>query len=181
MARSLIVEGRLHAPYFIFVRAGGTYADDDLLRLFGLTGYRPTSPLPRHGPYALLADDGPWKLLADDWSYTLWHLPTTRPTIESLGRRCDVFACSVGDSDHSFDFAYHRGGRLVRRYVVEDPDHRGGRVVEDVGEPLPGEADAFEGPDELDIVLGVARSLGIRAPVADRDVRVYAPPPSGRG
>src|SRR5262249_33388438 len=77
------------------------------------------------------------------WYYTLWHMRSTRPTLQALGRSCDVFACSIGDCDHSFDFVYYRGGRLVRQYVVEDPDFRGGRVVENTGEPLPGEAAAF--------------------------------------
>ena len=45
-------------------------------------------------------------MVADDWHYTLWHMPSTRPALQALGRGCDVFACSVGDCDRSFDFAY---------------------------------------------------------------------------
>jgi hypothetical protein len=86
-----------------------------------------------------------------------------------------VFACSVGDSDHSFDFVYYRGGRLVRRYVVED-HFRGAHVVEDFGEPLPGEVAAFKESDELGKVMAVAASLGIKTDYTDSDLRVYVPP-----
>src|SRR4051812_29631299 len=114
MSESLIIRGRLHAPYFIFVRGEGRYSDADLLRLFGLTAYRLTNrptKLPRRlERHVILADDGPWVMVADDWYYTLWHMPSTRPAIQALGQSCDVFACSVGDCDHSFDFVYYRGG-----------------------------------------------------------------------
>lgn len=172
---SLFVNGQLHAPYFIFVRGEGRYSDADLLRLFGLPAYRPTHSPRRLGRYAVLADGGAWTMVADDWYYTLWHMASTRPAIEELGRSCDVFAGSVGDCDHSFDFVYYSGGRLIRRYVVADPDFRGGKVVEDTGTPLLGEAAAFGEADELDIVLGVAASLGIKPDPTERDVRVYAP------
>lgn len=172
---SLLVGGRLHAPYFIFLRGEGRYSDADLLRLFGLSAYRPTESPDRHGRYAILADDGRWTMLADDWRYTLWHMPSTRPSLEALAKNCDVFAGSVGDCDRSFDFVFYSGGRLSRRYAVADPDFRGGGVVEDSGTPLPGEAAAFREKDELALVLGVAAALGIRTDYAEQDLRVYAP------
>jgi hypothetical protein len=177
MTRSLVIHGRLHAPYFIFVRDERRYADADWLRLFGLGSYLPTQSAPRLGRYAVLADDGSWTMIADDWYYTLWHMPSTRPVLHRLGRRrgCEVFAGSVGDCDRSFDFVYYSEGRLVRRYVVVDPDFRGGRVAENTGEPLPGEADAFSEPDELSVVLSVAASLGIKTDYTDRDLRVHVP------
>jgi hypothetical protein len=175
MTDSLFVSGRLHAPYFIFVRGQGRFSDTDILRLFGLSAYHPTKALRRLGRYAILADDGPWTMIADDWYYTLWHMPSTRPALEELGRNCDVFAGSVGDCDHSFDFVYYSGGRLERRYVVADPDFCGGSLVENTGTPLPGESAAFKEEDELGIVLGVAASLGIRTDYTGQDIRVYVP------
>jgi hypothetical protein len=171
----LFVHGELHAPYFIFLRCAGLYSDADLLHRFGLATYRPASTASRLTRYAILADDGEWTLLADDWYYTLWHMPSTRPTLALLGEHCDVFACSVGDCDHSFDFVYYRDSRLVRKYVVEDPHFRGGSVVENTGEPLPGETAAFGHTDEVRIVLAVAASLGIKTDYAEHDIRVYAP------
>ena len=175
MAASLFINGQLHAPYFIFVRGAGRYSDAELLRLFGLSAYRPMKSSHHSGHHAILGDDGPWTMIADDWHYTLWYMPTTRPALQELGQSCDVFACSVGDCDHSFDFEYYSSGRLVRRYVVADPDFRGGVVVENTGRPLLGEPAAFRESDELRRVLAVAASLGIRTDYAEGDVRVYAP------
>jgi hypothetical protein len=173
----LIVHGRLHAPYFIFLRCAGRYSDSDLLQRFGLADYRPRKGLPDRGRYAILAADGQWSLIADDWRYTLWHKPSTRPALVALAETCDVFACSVGDCDRSFDFVYYRDARLVRRFVVADPHFQGGVVVEDMGQPLPGEATAFQQSDEFTIVLGIANSLGIKTDFSERDLRAYAPPP----
>lgn len=175
MANSLIIDGQLHAPYFIFVRCAGRYSDSALLQQFGLSAYHPTKAAPRLGHYAILADDGQWTLIADDWHYTLWHMPSTRPTLAVLAESCDVFACSVGDCDHSFDFVYYRDSCQVRHYVVEDPDYRGGSVVKNVGAPLPGESTAFKQPDELKIILSIAGSMGIKTDYTDQELRIYAP------
>ena len=165
----------LSAPQFIFVRCAEKCDDFDLLQAFGLSTYRRAKWLWCLERYAVLADDGQWMMVADDWRYTLWHMSSTRPAIENLGRNYEVFACTIGDCDHSFDFVYYSGGRLIRRYMVADPDFRGGKVVENFGEPLPGELVAFREADELDIVLKVAASLGIRVNYTKRDIRVYKP------
>ena len=123
----------------------------------------------------IIANDNQWTLIADDWLYTLWHMPSTRPALISLAESCDVFACSVGDSDQGFDFVYYENSRLIRRYVVEQHYDHPKRVVEDIGVPLPGEASAFEQSDELKIVLAIASSLGIKTDYTEQDLRVYTP------
>lgn len=168
-------DGKLYAPYYIFLRCAGEYADWDLLERFGLGGYKRVKSAPRMLRYAIIADDGTWTLLADDWFYTLWHKKTTRSTIEKLAEQHDIFACSVGDCDRSFDFVYYQDGRLVRKFVVADPNFRGGTVVENFGEPLPAEADAFKQNDELRIVLELAASLGIKTQYTEAQARIYGP------
>src|SRR5262249_23236755 len=177
----LIVDGQLHAPYFIFLRCGGGDSPPELLQQVGLAGFPPTEGIPGPGRYVILSTGGDWSLVADDWLYTLWHRPLTRLVVAALGETCDVFACSVGDCDRSFDFVYYRDGRLVRRYVVADPHFRGGVVAEDFGEPLPGEAAALRQSGEFEIVLGIARSLGINTEFGEHDLRVYAPPRNSAG
>jgi hypothetical protein len=93
-----------------------------------------------------------------------------------LAKRHDVFACSVGDSDHSYDFVYYHGGRLRRKYVVEDPHWHGGSVAEDYGLPLPGESEANQVPDELTRVLFLASLLGIDLQHEGKSVRIYTKP-----
>ena len=121
MTTSLIINGQLHSPYFIFVRRPHEFADADLLTRFRLHNYERTESVAQLDRYAIVADAGTWTLLADDWHYTLWHMPTTGQTIEDLAATHDVFACSIGDIDQSFDFVYYRNAALVRKYVVSDP------------------------------------------------------------
>src|SRR4029079_5465413 len=105
------------------------------------------------------ANTGPWTLLADDWYYTLWHLKSTQLAIASLAARHDVFACSVGECDHSFDFIYYKNGQLIRKYVVVYPSFTRREVVEDFGDPLPGETAALQHECELHVVLTIAHSI----------------------
>ena len=182
MTRSpLDVRGRLHAPYFIFLRCAGKNSDPDLLQWFGLADYQPAKGMPDVGRYVILGAAGEWSLVADDWYYTLWHKPLTRLVLAALGESCNVFACSVGDCDRSFDFVYYRDGRLVRRYVVADPHFQGGIVVEDVGEPLPGEAAVLRQSGEFEIVLAIASLLGIKTEYTEQDLRIYAAPRNRAG
>jgi hypothetical protein len=168
----------LHVPYYIFLKCAGRCADADLLGRFGLANYRRVAAansqqLRRH---ATFADAPPWTLLADDWYYTLWHSPTTRPALEELAEECDVFACSIGDCDRSFDFIYYKDRRLIRKYVVSDPHFRGRELVQNVGYPLPGESAALQHQDEAQVVQQIANNLGIRTRYAPSELRHYAPP-----
>ena len=142
---------------------------------FGLSDYARTPSLPPYGRHALLATDGPWTLLADDWFYTLWYMPSTRPTLAALAETCDVFACSVGECDESFDFLSYRDGTLVRHYVVASPDYRSRVIEKDFGDPLPGESAAFAHADAQDIVLEIATSQGVKTTFTEKDIRIYAP------
>lgn len=171
--RLLANDGRLKSPFFIFVKDDGRLDDLEVLRRFGLEKYRRLQTVPPRRR-AVIADSGEWKLLADDCGYTLWFMDSTRPTIGKIAEQFDVFACSVGDTDESFDFIYYVGGSLVRKYTVTDPHFDGGSVVEDVGEPLSEESNLLgSGQDKLTIVLGIADSLGINVQFEEADFRIY--------
>ena len=168
--------GSLYASYFIFIKCAGAYSDADMLLRFGLTDYqRVPAPLD-FGPYVCLMEDSEWTHIADDWSYTLWHRPSTWETIAEIAKDHDVFACSIGDCDYSWQFVYYRHGRLLRKYVVDDPHYqKGGMLVEDFGIPLEGETEAKKQTDELGTVLTIAASLGIDVAHRTKEIRVYAP------
>ena len=177
MTTSLIINGQLHSPAFIFVHCPHKFTDVDLLSRFGLHNYERTESVPQFERYAILADAGTWTLLADDWHYTIWQMPTTGPIINDLASTHDVFACSVGDIDRSFDFAYYRNAALVRAYVVSDPFCRGRKVVRNIGEPFPAESEVFKSASEgLSIVLQLAESIGIQTPYEEADLRIYVAP-----
>jgi hypothetical protein len=175
---SFIINGDLHSPYFIFIRCRKLYRDTEVLSHFGIGHYQRASDVTPHtyARYAILADAGEWTLIADDWYYTLWHMPGTRDAIAQLGKSFDIFACSVGDSDDSFDFVYYRDGRMVRKHVVVDPEYRDGVVKESFGSPLSGEYETGKLPDYLPYVLEIARGLGIDPPHSEEQLRCYKSP-----
>ena len=104
----------------------------------------------------------------------LWHAKSTRATIRDFSLWHDVFACSVGDCDQSFDFIYYADGKLQRKYVVVDPDFKGGEVEIDHGIPFDVELMAFMLSDPTNIVLSIASSLEIRLARSPQNLRVYA-------
>jgi len=172
-------DGRLYAGHFIFARCARELDDDAFLQRLGHTAYTLVASDPMPAPYAVVTSHGEWMGLADDWFYTTWYSPSTVLATAELALSHDVFTCTVGDTDASFDFAYYRNAALVRRYVVTDPNFRGGSVVEDIGERLPAEAELLDsGRDQLDIILGLAESLGIRTMYNEDQVRIYELPDS---
>ena len=173
--------GHLHAPYFIFLKCAEKVSDSDLLAAFGINDHQQISTPPLEGPHATFCTCGDWTLIADDWYYSLWHSETTRPAINSLAERADIFAYSFGECDNSFDFVYYLDGELVRKFVVLDPDFKSSIVKEDFGDPLPGEIDAltlngellpFNG--ELERLMKISDSLGIPRPKPTDKLRLYS-------
>jgi hypothetical protein len=166
--------GELHSAFFIFVRHPHPYSDAELLARFTLGSYRRASGVALLARLAVISDDGAWTMLADDMRYTLWHMSTTRPAIEAVAKQHDVFACTEGDADRSFDFVYFKNGQLVRKYAVSSPLYSDRVVEHDFGVPLPGEA-ALLSKDGNNIGLDLAGTLGIKTRFAVSDLRLYIP------
>jgi len=171
-----ITGGHIHAPYFIFIDGGTIYGDEEVMALLGIEGFSPASHLEAPNHFLHITDDGRWLHIVDDWLYTQWHSKTIRDRIAKLASKHDIFTCSVGDADYSFDFDFYQGGFLVRRYVVEDPNYDGRSVSEDFGQPLPGEAAAFEHADLAMRVLDVARSVGVTIDHSPECIRSFTKP-----
>jgi hypothetical protein len=97
----------------------------------------------------------------DDWNYTLWSDLGLRELLLELSEDFKVFTCSVGDSDSSFDFRLFISGELVREYVVEDPEFKGGQIVINRGTPLQGEVDSLKQIHIENKILSIARNQDI--------------------
>jgi hypothetical protein len=174
MTDQLIHDGQLHSPFFIFVRQPHGLSDVQILALFALDAYERTSQPTRHGRHAIMSDGLGWTMLADDWYYTLWHLKTTRPAINELAKRNELYACTEGDCDRSFDFAHYKNGQLTREYVVRSPHFSDRQVVKNWGAPLPGEAGLLE-KDGHNIGIELAAKLGIKIRFTMDELRIYVP------
>jgi hypothetical protein len=100
-------------------------------------------------------------MLADGPGYRLWLAPETASRTAELAQSYDVFSCSVGECDRSFDFSHWRCGELVRAWEVASPKFTDRQLVKDVGQPLDGEYPWEDLCDELDHVLRPALLLGV--------------------
>jgi len=113
-------------------------------------------------------------MISDDGWYTLWHMRTTRRAIRKLARLHDIFSCTKGDCDRSFDYTYYRDGKLLREYVVHSPEFSDRKVSVDRGPMLLGEKDILD-KDGSNIGIDVAASLGIRTTFEADDLRIFVP------
>ena len=133
--------GFLHTPFMIYIRSYNTLSDEDFLKVFGLRDYQKMSPpLPFLGSHVVFANDTEWTHIADDYRYTLWYSPQTAAAIEVFRKSYDVFRCSTGDIDESFELEYYQNRNLVRKFVFEhDVSKNTQTITVDTGTKLPGE------------------------------------------
>lgn len=108
----------------------------------------------------------------DDWRYTLWHNTNFRDNVIKLSKHFDIFCCSIGDIDNSFNFRYFENGDLKREYVIEDPN--GEEVTKNFGVPFKGEEIALNKKEPLDKVLSIAKLVGINTEHQLNKIKCYA-------
>lgn len=174
-----IIDGTLNAPHFIFIREpSDELTDRVLLEKLAIGEYEFVKKTPKLRRHVLVRREPNWLHLIDDWSYTLWDAPSTRVSLLEISQHHDIYQCSVGECDHSFDFRFYCGGAVTREYIVEDPTYQNGIVVKDIGAELPGERDALKLPDEQQRVLGIACALGIDVSYTIDQLTFYARPES---
>ena len=155
------INNRVFSPYLVFIKCARIYENHDLLKLLGLNNHNAIEAEDDVASYFYIARCDEWVHVIDDWFYTLWYSKNFRRNIGNLAKSYDVFTCSIGESDDSFDFEYYKNGELVRKFVVEDPDDAEKIITENYGAPLYCEAAALSQDDNMDKVLYIAKSLGI--------------------
>jgi len=164
-----MINNVLYSPFYIFIKGIHDQSDEEIIWLLGLvehTKMGPPDKLPpgvryRNPVYIIRGQE--WVHIMDNGSYYLWHLTEIRTRLAELGNRYELFYCSVGDIDYSFDFCYYQNGRLIRHYVVPAPTFNPNKLVveKDMGEPLPGELQALQYREPYNMIMALAHSLGI--------------------
>ena len=91
-----------------------------------------------------MSRDNEWVHLMDNFYYAHWHSKSLTERIDELGKEYEIFTCSVGDCDESFEFKYFKNGQN--------------------GKPMMVEREAFNLEDQLDCVLYITHSLAIEIP-----------------
>ncbi len=169
----ILGNGKIHSPYFIFIECGDYYSDQQVLDLIGASEYRKKEPPTRSEKGLYITNDGKWTHILDTFFYLLWHSEQVRDHIEELSKKHNIYSCSVGDSDHSFDFIYYRGGNLFRHYVYDQIFDQPGKVTKNLGAELLGEKASLLEADETSKVLAIAESLGIDTNYENHELRYY--------
>ena len=166
----LLSNGSFLASYYIFIRDGFKIREEELLERLGLLEYKlldnewkrnPKILLRKRKKHIFLAEVENWKHLMDDFTYSLRFNPDFENKLNALSKSFDIFCCSIGDIDESFDFKYFENGALKREYIVEDPKFNGGEITKNFGQPLGNETVALEKKDLQDKVLSIAKLIGI--------------------
>ncbi|MFK7979869.1 MAG: hypothetical protein AB8G86_07805 [Saprospiraceae bacterium] len=179
----LIRNNNFFAPYYIFIKKGNKLKEREFFERLELFDYNLTSDdwksddkilLDGKKRYLFLTESENWTHLMDDWMYTLWHDTNFKSNVTKLSKYFDIYCCSVGDVDESFDFKYFESGRLKREYIVEDPKFRGGEITKNFGIPFIGEEIALNKKEPLDKVLSIAKLVGINIEHQLDKIKCYA-------
>jgi len=163
-------------PYFIFLKGLQDKSDTfimDLLELGPGISIETTKDTSWQKDALHVYRKRDWVHLMDNWWYTFWHSEALSKRVEVVGEMLEIFVCSRGDADESFDFKYFKEGKKIREYVVESPNYSDEIVKIDWGNPLPGEAEGLKQKDQLHRITHIAKSLGIRFPSALSEIQSY--------
>lgn len=168
-------QGIPHSPYFIFINGLSDKSDVEVLSLLELH----TAEKVEHNESLMdkeciyISRDANWVHIMDNWFYSHWHSKELRQKIDELGKKQEIFTCSIGDCDLSFDFKYFAEGRKLREYIVQSPNFNNQIIMTDSGVPLPAENIGVKKKDPLDKVMYIARSLGIVLPGRKQEISCY--------
>ncbi len=176
MNRPLIIDGKLHSPYFTFIKDAGRIGDTKLLRILEIDDYKPTEDINDSHHHLYIVRDGEWTHIVDDWSYTLWHSQLFLINIRKLASNYDVFSFMVGDSDFSFEIEYHRGGRLERHYVFDQPQFGNGEVRDDIGKKFEIESEIKLGEEPQNYLWRIANTLKISSNYSQKEISIFSKP-----
>ena len=173
--RLQINNGIVFSPFYVFIKGVNKLTDIEILDFFRIQNAEivKNGDVKNKTTSLFITEDSNWIHIMDFWDYCLYHNENENKRIIKLAEKFDIYTCSVGDSDHSFDFKYFKNGQLFREYIVEDPEYKGGQLTKDYGTKLMNEENALLLEDELDKVLEIANGIGIRFAHTKEKIRHY--------
>ena len=153
--------GSFHSPFFIFIKGLNHLSDEQILEFLEFDNCKIRNIEDDIKQSLFITRDKEWVHIMDNWWYNLWHSDSFRKKIDKLGEKYDLFYCSMGDCDYSFDVTYYKNGLLRRKYIVDDPDFKGGELIENIGKPLPFEEENLKNIGQGSKIISIAKSIGI--------------------
>lgn len=164
------------SPFYIFIKGLQDKSAIEILELLGLGACDLVVGMVEdlHDDACIyIYNDKNWIHLMDNWFYSNWHSTSLHDRINVLGQTLEIFTCSVGDTDLSFNFKYYKDGVKRREYIVTSPNDNDEIISLNFGQPLAGEKEGLKQEDQLKRVTYIAKSLGIKFPKTMYDLRCY--------
>ncbi|QWG09925.1 hypothetical protein [Flammeovirga kamogawensis] len=162
----LIINNRFYAPYYIFIRCNKSQIDSIFERL-ELNKWTKLKQINSDKDIALthklfysIWENG-WLQIFDDWAYSLWYDSDFKSLLTELCKEFEIYYCSVGDIDSSYEFSYYKHGELSREYILDDSISGKEFIEKSYGQQLPFEDELNLINDEHDKILFIASKLGI--------------------
>lgn len=163
------------APFLIFIKGITHLSDIQILETLGLNRIKVIDSLEERKSSLYLTRSKNWVHIMDNWLYNLWHKNSFEKKLEELGKKYDIFHCSVGDCDDSFDFVYFKYGKLRRKHIFEDSVFTGiKQVTNDIGEVLSSEKQILEKDTDAQVkIIELAKSIGVEINHKEDDIICY--------
>lgn len=165
------------APSYVFIK---DIENDEILRLLEAEQISIIEKLndfnPRRNRYELLITKWKnWKIIIDNWYYSFHHYCLVSSMTEKIGKKYDVFECTIGDCDHSFSFKSQKNGKVIRNYVVSNPSYRKNDLQVDVnvGIPLKGESVFIDSDGVSEKVINILYEEGLGFPKSISNIECY--------
>lgn len=154
------------SPYYIFIKDESELSFLNLLRKYNIDyklNIGEANPRLNQFEFYILPSDE-WIVIMDNWWYSLYHLNKQYQFIDELGDDYEMFQFVVGDSDYSYEFKYHRKGKLVRHYEVSNSSYKKRELKTEIdyGQKLKGEAEYLNEEGEYEKVLNIAYKQGVK-------------------
>ncbi|WP_375560378.1 hypothetical protein ACE193_22180 [Bernardetia sp. OM2101] len=94
------------SPFLIFIKGVNHLSDKQVLQLLGLNTFKIIDSLEDREKSLYITRSTNWIHIMDNWLYDLWHSTPFKNSVDKLGKEYDIFYCSVGDCDNSFDWFF---------------------------------------------------------------------------
>lgn len=164
---------KFDSGFYTFIKSENKLSDKDLLTRLKIYNYQylPEEKKKEAFQYdsskLYITEVDEWTHVMDDWGFSfrkhLW-MHKEKVIIRNLAKSFEVFQCSIGDSDGSFDFRYYKEGILQREYIIRNKklSFTETYIAKNLGNPFVKEEIALKKPGEINKVLSVAELLGIK-------------------
>ena len=150
------------APFLIFIKGINHLSDNEVFKLLGVRSFEIIDSLEEKESSLYLTRCQNWIHIMDNWLYNLYHKTSFKNRLDDIGKICDIFYCSIGDIDDSFDFTYFQDGKLRRKYVLNDTVPKNQVIEQNIGEVLPLEEEILSKEIDVQIkIVEIAKSVGI--------------------